>query len=201
MTKIMKDIITYGTSEKMFSKKRNLSMIRDFMLPELKIKRTIMDINFRSKGDFLIFDPIGKFKQIWTIVSLLLLVYTAILMPYKLALIDDDNSFFFYLDTVVDFLFLTDIFVNLNSPIEESNGVYNYNRKKVFVDYLKGWLFLDIIASIPMNLLSKYILDEHVSGLNSSQAIIKFARIPRLYRLLRITRLFKILKVLNKTIF
>lgn len=40
--KIIRDIQIYGTSEKMFSKKRKLSLIRDFMLPDLKKGRKSM---------------------------------------------------------------------------------------------------------------------------------------------------------------
>ena len=36
MNKIMRDVINYGTSEKLFNKHRDLSLVRDFMLPELK---------------------------------------------------------------------------------------------------------------------------------------------------------------------
>ena len=81
-------------------------------------------------------------------------------MPYKIALIDDDNQFFYYFDTVVDFFFMFDILVNLNTPIEESSGNYNFHRKRVFVQYLKSWFFIDLIASLPMNLISKYLLED-----------------------------------------
>ena len=76
------------------------------------------------------FSPENKFKTIWTVILIFLLLYTAIIMPYKIALIDDDNdSFFFILDTSVDFLFMFDIMINLNSPIEETSGNYNFHRK------------------------------------------------------------------------
>lgn len=74
-------------------------------------------------------------------------------MPYKVALIDDDNDFFFIMDTIVDFLFIIDVIINLNSPIETKQGVYNFHRKTVFLNYLKSWLLVDIVASIPMNLI------------------------------------------------
>lgn len=143
--------------------------------------------------------PDSKFKKFWTIMLIFLLLYTAIVMPYKIALIDDDNDFFLVLDTTIDFLFMFDILVNLNSPIEEATGNYNYHRKMVVIKYLKSWFFVDIIACLPMNLISKYLFEDF--DVYSSQNLIKFARIPKLYRLLRITRLFKILKILNRSIF
>lgn len=35
MNKISRDVIMFGTSEKLFNNKRKLSTIRDFMLPEI----------------------------------------------------------------------------------------------------------------------------------------------------------------------
>lgn len=76
------------------------------------------------------FSPDSKFKSFWTVILVFLLLYTAIIMPYKIALIDDQNGDIFYiLDTTVDFLFMFDIFINLNSPLEETSGNYNFHRK------------------------------------------------------------------------
>ena len=99
----------------------------------------------------------SDFKKFWTIILIFLLLYTAIIMPYKIALIDDDNETILIVDTVVDFLFMIDIFINLNSPIEEGTGNFNYHRKTVFINYCKSWFFIDLIACLPMNLISKYL--------------------------------------------
>ena len=62
----------------------------------------------------------SRFHKLWGLVIILLLFYTALVMPYRLALIEDDtNQLFFYIDTIVDFLFIFDIIVNFNMPIEK----------------------------------------------------------------------------------
>lgn len=62
------------------------------------------------------------------------------------------------------------------------------------INYLKGWFFLDLIASFPFQ-----ILDLVGFGGNSSQfnALRKLARLPRLARLIRVLRILKIVKVLR----
>jgi hypothetical protein len=114
----MKDILNYGTTYKMFNiKKRELSQVRDFMLPDIKIRKSIREKNMRTKGDFLMINPYGKFRKFWNLILIVIFLYTAIVMPYKIALIDDSNFVFFIVDTIIDFLFMIDLFVNLNSPL------------------------------------------------------------------------------------
>ena len=51
-------------------------------------------------------DPRSRFKQIWNVVILILLLYTFTLMPYIIAFIDVTfDSPWFVLDTIVDVLF------------------------------------------------------------------------------------------------
>lgn len=81
-------------------------------------------------------------------------------MPYKIALLDDDNNdALFLVDTLVDMLFLVDIYVNFNSPITNVEHQLDYNRRRVTVAYLKSWFMIDILASVPMNLILKFTLD------------------------------------------
>ena len=69
----------------------------------------------------------------------------------------------FYLDTIIDFLFIFDMIVNFNSPIQIKDEQYDYNRKRVALNYLKTWFIIDLFASIPMNLISKYLIPPEVN--------------------------------------
>ena len=70
------------------------------------------------KGDMFIWRPESNVSKIWQGILIFLLLYTATLMPYKIALIDDADSIeLFYLDTVIDFLFMFDMYVNFNTPL------------------------------------------------------------------------------------
>ena len=59
----------------------------------------------------------------------MLLLYTATVMPYDIALIDDSNIPMYNIDTCVDFMFMFDVLINFNSPLILENNKYNYNRK------------------------------------------------------------------------
>jgi hypothetical protein len=54
-------------------------------------------------------------------------------MPYKIALIEDDSSLtLYYIDTAVDLIFMLDVFINFNMPLEiKYKSEPDYNRKRV----------------------------------------------------------------------
>jgi hypothetical protein len=54
-----------------------------------------------------------------------------------------------------------DIILTMNTGIDK-NGLLIMNRKAILIDYLKGWLFIDVFSTLPYNL----ILD--ATGLNSN---------------------------------
>jgi|LauGreDrversion4_2_1035121.scaffolds.fasta_scaffold871324_1 hypothetical protein len=50
---------------------------------------------------------------------IIMLLYTAVVMPYKIALIEDDKTdVVYYIDTAVDFIFMIDILINFNTPLD-----------------------------------------------------------------------------------
>ena len=54
--------------------------------------------------------------------NIILLLYTAIYMPYRIAFIDDESSGQIAIDWCVDALFFLDIIINFFSAYEESDG-------------------------------------------------------------------------------
>jgi len=82
------------------------------MLPDSATAQT------QAGPDCLMLRHDGLALKVWSGVVLVLLLYTATVMPYCLALVDDSQvSQMFYIDTCIDFLFLLDVFINFNTPI------------------------------------------------------------------------------------
>ena len=160
LLKILKDVQTYGTSVKLLDiRKRRIDKIKEFMLPECKNSTFHFENkSLKLKGDKCMFKPNSKFMMLWNYVIIIGLIYSATVMPYKIALVDEDNISMFIIDTVIDFIFLIDILIQFNKPIIDENGRYNYNRRRVFLHYVGSWFLIDLISSLPTNLISKYIV-------------------------------------------
>ena len=93
--------------------------------------------------------PNNKYKQAWDFVIMILLVYTALYVPFKVCFVETTSDFGFVLDLCVDFLFLSDIVVTFNSAIEDEQGIYITKRSLIAKKYCKGWFFIDFLTSLP----------------------------------------------------
>jgi len=166
MMMIYKELALYGTSEARLDITRGIKKIKDFMVPEAGVNsakyKTMMTMHNITGPDRFMIRNGSRFHKSWGIIIIILLFYTALVMPYRLALLEDDtNIFFFYLDTTVDFLFIIDIILNFNMPIEKPyQAVPIYNRKIITIRYLMFWFWIDLLASIPINLIMKLVIVE-----------------------------------------
>jgi hypothetical protein len=119
---------------------------------------TVEKTNHQIHPDCFMISEESYFRKVWSGMLIVLLLYTATVMPFNIALYDDDVNMLAptkLMDTMVDFLFMIDIYVNFNTGIVVPELAIDYNRKNVSINYLKGWCIIDILASIPLN----FILD------------------------------------------
>ena len=62
-----------------------------------------------EKGKSMNLDPNGVFMKYWDAYMMLLLIFTAIVTPYEVALLDTELNALFYLNRVVDVSFIMDM--------------------------------------------------------------------------------------------
>jgi hypothetical protein len=74
----------------------------------------------------------------WSLVITGLLIYTATVTPYRIALIDEDEIEWFILDLIIDGLFFIDVMVNCFLAYYDDEMNVIVNRRQVFIHYLKG---------------------------------------------------------------
>eukprot|EP00347_Sterkiella_histriomuscorum_P010858 403374655 len=78
--------------------------------------------------------PENTFRIIWSVITIMLLIYTAIMMPFFLAFIDKENVDISALEGIVDGLFIIDILITFFSAIE-----MNIVDEDPFNQYLKSF--------------------------------------------------------------
>jgi hypothetical protein len=86
------------------------------------------------------------------------------------------------MDTINDYVFMIDIFVNFISAYEDEEGKLIYHLNKIMKNYFLGWFFIDFLSSIPINNIMNYFnVDINAYGtLNNMIKIIKITRILRI---------------------
>ena len=115
-------------------------------------------------------------------------------MPFKLSFIVPGVELPFWdsVDTVVDILFITDLFVNFLSAYENRDGTCEFRFKMIAIKYLKSWFIVDFIACIPVDVFEPLFVNSDTSL--DYKSISRLSKLPRLYRLIRLIRLFRLFK-------
>ncbi len=189
LNRICKDIRTYGTSEELLNtKSRSKKAIAQAIDPSLDkyIKPEIGE-----DMPFGIVHPSGRFMHYWSIVLFVLLCYVGIVMPIRLVF-NDDNAGWTAVNYIVDALFFCDVIICCNMAYYDNNETLVTSRKEIILDYLKGWLVMDVMAALPDTVFNHIFTS--VKGLPKLYARPRsWATIP-----CRIIRLLKLYKIVSK---
>lgn len=138
-------------------------------------------------------NPESCFHNFWDWVTVNLLVFTALITPYEVAFSPNDRTFdfilegadaLFWVNRLVDFLFLVDIFLHFNT-MSFYHGVLLDTRWKIARHYVKGWFFIDVMSLMPFDFVGMAVGSGRVSQLR----VFRVVRLLRLIKLLRLIRL------------
>ncbi|OMJ83599.1 hypothetical protein SteCoe_15451 [Stentor coeruleus] len=144
----------------------------------------------------MIIHPQSKFKKTWEIIMIILLIYTATIMPYRIAfIVGTDYDFWWLLDNILNILFFMDFLVNCLSAYYDDCNKLIYSYKKILLNYLRGWMIIDLIGCIPLDL---FLESTSTGGYNN---LLRLFRLPRLYRLVRISKILKLIQEYKKSEF
>ena len=184
------------------TKKESLNSRKD-IIEELQSIQNENKINFNSHkknkcisclNKIPVIHPDCLFMTIWNLIILLLMMYTGIVMPYRICFTDNDSDFWNIFETVIDFIFIFDIIVTLNLGYKNEDNEYIINRFMIFKNYLCGWLFIDILSSLPQNLIFP-------NQSNKGTKLLRIVKLTKLNRLIRFFRLIKVVRFLRKISF
>jgi hypothetical protein len=76
----------------------------------------------------------------------MILIYTATVTPFKVCFLEDEPIHFVVLDFIIDFLFALDIAITCFLAYFDKNNKLVVDKKKIFLNYLTGWMLLDLFA-------------------------------------------------------
>ena len=65
--------------------------------------------------------PESLFRRIWNVILIILLIFTAIWVPYKVAFVDTDPVAMDEFELLIDSLFMLDLIINFISAYEDSD--------------------------------------------------------------------------------
>jgi hyperpolarization activated cyclic nucleotide-gated potassium channel 1 len=197
LKKVSEDILVYGTNNELTDMNMQYKTNIDQLI-EMKSRKSegFRKLTFdqyipSSPISTHLITPNSNFKKAWDLLLALILIYTAIVMPFRLAFYDTVFwDAWTVLDFVIDGLFFVDVVVNFFSVGVNSDGSLETRQGKIAIGYLKGWFWLDITACLPFSLLDMLQSSDKSSHIKYN-SLLRLARLPRLYKLFRITRIIK----------
>eukprot|EP00937_MAST-01D_sp_MAST-1D-sp2_P000148 g148.t1 len=130
----------------------------------------------------------SKVRLAWDSLLMTLLVYIAIVTPYRIGLNDPPSGGYWYWEVVIDFFFLVDVALNFRTGFELDTGEEEMRPREIARHYLRGWFLIDLVSSIPVELLFAE------GGEVRSLKLIKASKILRVLRILKLAKLLRIFK-------
>ena len=192
--KINANILNYGTSELMDGDKRYKSNLDELLTLKLNKKERFRSADHEKRTTWTrkrwLFYPSSRARQYWNLLITGLMLYVAIVSPYRLAFMEDvyfDGWTVF--DFFLNFIFCVDIIINFFTCEELPDGTIEDRQSQIAIRYLKKWFIVDLISSVPFNLLD-LVLEGEGNSKNLNNAM-RLARLPRLYKLFRLAKIFK----------
>eukprot|EP01047_Picozoa_sp_COSAG01_P009745 COSAG01_NODE_403_length_17482_cov_77.249597_22_plen_333_part_00 len=153
---------------------------------------------FKDAHHILMFHPENDRKrQGWDLFITFILVYVAIFVPIRIGFDDPvklgDTAFVF--DAFVDLAFIIDIFLTFRTAYYNTEGQLISDPKKIAKRYCKGWLLVDVLASLPVNYFTPSTWSPNDNTGSSAASNFKGIRVLRLFRLAKMLRLLRFKKL------
>mmetsp|Transcript_15010 Transcript_15010/g.44043 ORF Transcript_15010/g.44043 Transcript_15010/m.44043 type:complete len:1039 (+) Transcript_15010:96-3212(+) len=152
-----------------------------------------------------VFMPYSGGRRAWDVALLLVVVYTLMVTPVRIAFNWDaaeDPQGVLVFELVTDFFFIVDLAVNFNTAVEISDRVIT-DRRKIARAYAHSWLWLDMLSAVPVDFVLWLTVDRdpQVKALVASVSALRLVRLLRLVKILRMLKMLAIFQNIEESSF
>lgn len=160
-------------------------------------KRLLFPAFFKEDGmsnsSWCLLYPESRLKTVWDLAAGVCISCQAMIIPIFLAF-EPISTDWLFLDLAMLAFFAADIFLSFNLAFYELGALVT-DRKRIAINYLRGWCLLDVLATFPLDMV---VRGDFVSGNGISVFIsVKLFRFTKVLRLLRIVKLRDIVFMLE----
>lgn len=142
-----------------------------------------------------IMHPDCTFRRWWELLSMILIVYSCITIPYRVAFAIEvpAGTLDFYVDKIVDSIFMVDCVMTFRIAIRLGDHLIT-DQPTLAVQYFKGWFIPDFSSSFPFDML----LGGAGEGGEMNPETARLLKIIRIFRMVKILRMVRIKRLLKK---
>eukprot|EP00919_Chromeraceae_sp_WS-2016_P060587 GHVR01143899.1.p1 GENE.GHVR01143899.1~~GHVR01143899.1.p1 ORF type:complete len:227 (+),score=24.06 GHVR01143899.1:586-1266(+) len=139
--------------------------------------------------------------MIWDTFGITLILYLCFTVPFEFAFTPEISNSARQFNIFIDVFFAVDIFLNFFTSYMIL-GEEEKRLKKIAVHYLRGFFFLDFIATVPWHLIATAsthtYLDTNYTSQYENVKMLRIARLIKFLRIMRLARIFHFGKVIVK---
>ena len=150
----------------------------------------MLNENNRKKRTKCLIYPEVKFIQIWDMVIFVMIMYCIVLNPIEIAFIND-SKVNYIINVIIDFTFIADIVFTFFRAFENKDNKLIDNHRHIAVNYICGWLLLDMVCAFPYTLV--------LSKENNVGKIVRISRLTKISKMIRLLRFLRSVKFFNQT--
>ncbi|CAG9334939.1 unnamed protein product [Blepharisma stoltei] len=191
LRKMINEVRLFGPSHGVFTEYTvSPPQIDDYFKSRAK---NIIDKYHKKKENLpaFVLHPSGYIREILNAFIFVILLYTAIVIPYIMAFLITNNwDFWFWIDFAQDCVFIIDLILNFNTAYYKKDGAFITDRKMIIWHYLTGWFVIDLAASVPFEMIDALASN---SFSQNHDEIMKALKLRILFKGLRLSRLIKFL--------
>jgi hypothetical protein len=146
------------------------------------MKDLLLAVTKKSQRKTTLFYPEQSLRIIWDLLQGIIVMYSVIIIPYRIAFESPPEGGWFIFETILDITFLMDIGINFNTAFYRENSTEIVtDRFTIAVTYLKGWFFVDLLCIIPFEIM----------GSASEFRVVKMLKLVRLLKVMKFVEKFE----------
>jgi len=167
--------------------------------------RAVQEEQHRSLKAGWIIHPFSNLRYHWDLFMMIILAINMFVLPLNIAFLDTTEAWIVF-EICLFAIFATDIILNFRTGFKEDSKGYRMNiildTKKIVTRYAKTWLVVDLISSLPLDLITLGFTGSNggdVSlGVKSATNAMKFLRLMKLLSLLKLLRMTRFIRIVSK---
>lgn len=156
--------------------------------------RNVLQTPATSRRNRCMLRPQQPSKVAWDLWVAVLIIYSTLTVPFRLAFGKSGVRIWVVLDTATDLCFFLDIVANFHTAYTDAQGALVWDKSRVAARYLRTWFLLDLVSTLPFDWL---VISTAQGGADQGVALrsTKLLRVLRLARLLKLARVLKLSKI------
>lgn len=144
--------------------------------------------------------PVSRARLAWDILALICLMVDLWTTPFVLLYLQDDaaETTFEAVNLVTTSFWVFDILLNLNTGFIQKDKLV-MRRSVCIRKYIRSWFCIDLVATIPYDLLARAFIDTFDPSLLSVARFIKVTKALKILRLIRMARIVHLIHNMRRT--